>query len=86
MQHSKKNYLTRIGLKMPKKLPPEVDPLINQFSKDGLSCRQISDKLRGSGYNVGRTTVSNVLNKVGILRQYRSAGLPSRRSTSPQKW
>jgi len=59
---------------MPKKISLECEAVVKAFSKDNLSQRAIKDKVNSLGFEVSQSTISNILNSVGISRQAISLG------------
>ena len=54
---------------MPKLIPPEVDIDVRRLYKEGYTYEQIRQKLEGEGTIISKSSISYIINNVGIRRQ-----------------
>ena len=54
---------------MPKFIAPEVEVDVKRLSKEGYTFDQIKEKLKGEGTNIAKSSISCIINNVGIRRQ-----------------
>ncbi len=63
-----------ISFKMPKLTPPTVETTVKVLSEENNSYRVIKEKLKKKGTEISLSTISNIINEIGISRQAASRG------------
>jgi hypothetical protein len=71
---SKYIFKTLLSFKMPKLFSTEIESTVRTFSEEKNSHRVIKDKLEAEGTDISISTISRILNDIGISRQAATRG------------